>query len=151
MTRSEFLDRLREALGNDLNVLAVQENVDYYNQYIADEVNSGRSEDEVIKELGDPWVIARTIIGAAEAMAETGSGSEYYEQSGQSYRQQGSYVNRTEVSKRSWWSLIVMLLGVLGVLIAVVAVIGGIISLVAPILVPVLIVMIIVRALRRRQ
>ena len=38
MTKNEFLDRLKEALGNDLAAPKVQENVDYYNQYILDEV-----------------------------------------------------------------------------------------------------------------
>ena len=39
MTRNEFLDRLREALGNALAAPAVLEIVDFYNQYIVDEVN----------------------------------------------------------------------------------------------------------------
>lgn len=149
MTKNEFLDKLREALGNDLNGPAVRENVDYYSQYIADEVNSGRSEEEVISELGDPWVIARTVIDASEGVQEA-EGSYTYEQGGQAYGQQGGRV-RIDSPGRGWWKLIVLLLGIIGVLIAVVAVIGGLISLVAPILVPVLVVMVIVRAFGRRR
>lgn len=154
MTRNEFLDRLREALGNDLSPLAVQENVDYYNQYILDEVKGGKSEEDVIDELGDPWVIARTVIDASEGIQGMGTDSGYaYESNGQGYGygRQGGYVKRAETSKRGWWRLIVMLLGIIGVLIAVVAVIGGIISLVAPILIPVLIIMIIIRSFGRKR
>lgn len=39
MTRREFLEKLREALSNDLNNQVVQENVRYYESYIAEEVN----------------------------------------------------------------------------------------------------------------
>ena len=38
MTRSEFLNKLKEALANDLSGPVIQENVDYYSGYIADEV-----------------------------------------------------------------------------------------------------------------
>lgn len=149
MTKSEFLEKLREALGNDLDDSLVQENVDYYEQYIHDEVNSGRSEEEVIGELGDPWAIARTVIDAAEGTQGPG-GSYDYEQDGQTYGQQGR-VKRIDAPGRGWWRMILLLLGVIGVLIAVVAVVGGIISLVAPILVPVLIIMVIIRAFERRH
>lgn len=152
MTRNEFLDRLREALGNDLAAPAVQENVDYYNQYILDEVKGGKSEEDVIDGLGDPWVIARTVIDAAEGRQGVGAGSGYaYESDAQyGYERQDGYVKRIETSGRGWWKLIVILLGIIGVLIAVVAVVGGIISLIAPILIPVLILMIIIRSIGRR-
>lgn len=154
MTRNEFLDRLREALGNDLAAPAVQENVDYYNQYILDEAKGGRSEEDVIDELGDPWVIARTVIDASEGIQGTDADSGYaYESNGQNYdyNRQGGYVKRAGTYGGGWWRLIVMLLGIIGILIAVVAVVGGIISLAAPILIPVLIIMIIVRSLGRRR
>ncbi len=66
MTKQEFLEKLRAALGNDLSGAVVSENVNYYKQYITDEVAKGKSEKEVIDELGDPWAIARTIIDAQE-------------------------------------------------------------------------------------
>ena len=67
MTKNEFLEGLRKALGNDLDRETVQENVAYYDGYISVQVNIGRTEEEVTAELGDPWVIAQTIIDAEEA------------------------------------------------------------------------------------
>ena len=63
MTRQEFLARLREALESELDRRTVQENVDYYSSYIIEETAKGRPESDVIAELGDPWVIARSVIG----------------------------------------------------------------------------------------
>ena len=79
MTKNEFLEGLRKALGNDLNRETVQENVAYYDGYISVQVNLGRTEEEVTADLGDPWVIAQTIIDAEEAKRGTGrnAGSSY--------------------------------------------------------------------------
>ena len=66
MTKNEFLEGLRKALGNDLDRETVQENVAYYDGYISVQVNMGRTEEEVTADLGDPWVIAQTIIGGSK-------------------------------------------------------------------------------------
>ena len=67
MNRVEFLEKLRQALEQNVSAQAVRENVEYYNQYISDELRKGRSEQDIMGELGDPWVIARTIIDSEEA------------------------------------------------------------------------------------
>ena len=75
-----------------------------------------------------------------------------YEEEGQSYNgRQDSYAGQTGFFVRGGWKLVVALLGLIGVLLALVAVVGGIISLVAPILVPVLIIMFVIRLLGRRK
>ena len=74
MTKVEFLTKLKESLNNDLTGVIVQENIAYYDQYIADEIRKGRSEQEVLDELGDPWVIAQTIIDTQENAKEQGYG-----------------------------------------------------------------------------
>ena len=53
MTKREFLDKLKKALANDLSGNVIRDNVDYYNDYITEEVRKGRKESEVIEELGD--------------------------------------------------------------------------------------------------
>ena len=61
MTKREFLDKLKKALANDLSGNVIRDNVDYYNDYITEEVRKGRKESEVIEELGDPWAIAHYL------------------------------------------------------------------------------------------
>ena len=143
MTKREFLDKMREALSNDLAEPAVRENIEYYDVYMTDEIERGRSEEELVEEMGDPWMIARTIIDISEP--EDMKLNYVYEEEGQ------SYAGQTGFFVRGGWKLVVALLGFIGVLLALVAVVGGIISLVAPILVPVLIIMFVIRLFGRRK
>ena len=75
MNKTEFLQQLREALDAELSSRAVEENIRYYREYISDEERKGRTEEEILNELGDPWLIAKTIIdtGVAEGTGEYGS------------------------------------------------------------------------------
>ena len=43
-----------------MSVAQVQDNVEYYKNYIKEEMKSGKSEQEVMDMLGDPWAIAKT-------------------------------------------------------------------------------------------
>ena len=61
MRSSDFLLQLKKALENELSVAQVQDNVEYYKNYIKEEMKSGKSEQEVMDMLGDPWAIAKTI------------------------------------------------------------------------------------------
>lgn len=149
MNRSEFLQRLREALENDLNGSVVQENIDYYNNYIASEVRNGHLEDEVIQELGDPWMLARTVIDASGTEKQ-----EYLHESQEHQRKNG-----TESAQRSmyifglntWWKKLLAIVSIVLIVITVFSIITGIVSLVAPILLPILMVVIVVRIISRRR
>ena len=68
MDKSEFLNILREALNQEVNHTVIEQNVRYYDQYI----NSPSKEEEErrIMELGDPRLIAKTIIEAEKAARE---------------------------------------------------------------------------------
>ena len=61
MGREEFLKILRESLETSLEKVAINEQLDYYEKYISDEIKKGRTEKEVLEELGDPRLIAKTI------------------------------------------------------------------------------------------
>lgn len=67
MNKREFLQKLREYLSYELPERYVDKNIDYYSDYIDNEVRSGRSVREVLEDLGDPQLIARTITDAAKA------------------------------------------------------------------------------------
>lgn len=62
MGKQEFLDKLRLALNGRVSVETVSDTLVYYEDYINAEVRKGRSEEEVMALLGDPRLIARTII-----------------------------------------------------------------------------------------
>ncbi len=62
MERKEFIDKLRGALNGNVSPALVEENIRYYHEYINSEMRNGKSEEEVLDALGDPRLIARTII-----------------------------------------------------------------------------------------
>lgn len=151
MTKREFLERLKSALGNDLNSAKVQENVAYYNEYIDGEVRKGRSESEVVEELGDPWAIAKTISDSEEVQSGSQSNSVYESGNTADDRTSGQRGKVHVINLNSKWKAALILLGVLGIIFLLLAVIGGIISFLAPMLVPILIVVCIVRLIGRRK
>ena len=62
MNRTEFLDTLRSQLSGQMHEGKVAAHVRYYEDYIRQEMNRGRSEQEILEELGDPRLLARTIV-----------------------------------------------------------------------------------------
>lgn len=65
MTKQEFLTELQRALTNHMSVGAVAGHVNYYREYIEVEVRKGKSEEQVVAELGNPRLIAKSILNAS--------------------------------------------------------------------------------------
>lgn len=154
MTKSEFIEKLRAALENDLDSRTVQENVAYYSAYIDEEVRKGRRESEVLAELGDPWVIAKSVTSMAENQAGEGARGEadsgYGYESARGGREQ--YTSGTRVHSftvDSWWKKLLAILVIVGIVLIVFAIVGGILSLIMPVLVPILVVILLVRFIQR--
>ena len=79
MTRSEFMDSLHRALAGNLTSSTVNENMRYYEEYFDTQLRSGRSEEEIIAALGDPRLLAKTILQASRSQTRSYSGQEYDE------------------------------------------------------------------------
>lgn len=60
MNKQEFLDILRKSLEGEVAPNIIEQNIKYYDQYISS--HSDTTDKDVFKELGDPRLIARTII-----------------------------------------------------------------------------------------
>ncbi len=73
MSENEFLSELENALSGSVSPSLVNENLRYYEEYIETEKRKGRSVYEVMDELGDPRLIARTIIDTAEPQDKRGA------------------------------------------------------------------------------
>lgn len=94
MTKEQFIMELEQCLQGEVSAYEVSDSLAYYRQYFEDEMRSGKSEAEVIKELGSPRLIARSIIDA-RGIEENSSGTSGYEENdyGSSYSQRGSSYN----------------------------------------------------------
>ena len=75
MNRSEFLETLRSQLTGQMHEGKVAAHVRYYEDYIQAQVRGGRSEQDVLAELGDPRLIARTLLDT-----DPDTGQENYEE-----------------------------------------------------------------------
>ena len=60
MSREEFLTELRKALQGRVSQQAVNDNLLYYEEYILTESHKGKTEAEVIAELGNPRLLANS-------------------------------------------------------------------------------------------
>ena len=67
MNKREFLNKLNEYLSYELPESMVREQLGFYSSYIDTETAKGRKITEVTDELGDPQLIARSIIDAAKS------------------------------------------------------------------------------------
>lgn len=155
MGRYEFVNTLRTALSEELPASLVEENVRYYESYISQEVAGGKTEAEVLEELGDPRLIARTILdtqGQQEDYSE-GYGSFYEEQEAEREKGLHAEVNEkggVDIKYRSfnfntWYGKLLIAVVLILILFLIISIVSGILSLVLPILVPVLLVLFIIK------
>ncbi len=64
MTKKEFLELLRENLEGNIPSSEIDENIRYYRDYIE---NGEETEEEALEKLGEPNLIAKTVIDAFKA------------------------------------------------------------------------------------
>ena len=62
MTKAEFLEMMEQKLTGELDEHTVGKTLRYYSEYIDSEMRKGKTEQEVLEDLGSPLLIARTIL-----------------------------------------------------------------------------------------
>ena len=62
MTKAEFLEMMEQKLTGELDEHTVGKTLRYYSEYIDSEMRKGKTEQEVMEDLGSPLLIARTIL-----------------------------------------------------------------------------------------
>ena len=78
MNRKEFIDKLREQLIGEIPVCDIESNIEYYDRYIKEHSNNKQEEYQCIEEIGDPVLVARTIITSYQ-FSENSNDKEYEE------------------------------------------------------------------------
>lgn len=134
MDKQEFLEKLRLALNGRVSPEKADETLKYYEDYISAEVRMGRSEEDVMGVLGDPRLIARTII-------ETDGGQAA--DAGERRRDADEVQNRIHMVP-GWVWLIVLLV----VVVAVLSVVFKILSFFMPVIIIILVVSFLVKFFR---
>lgn len=81
MNKIEFLNNLRTALSLELPASEIESNIQFYDEYITTSMTK-KSEEEILNELGDPRLIAKTLIETyqiSHGTSYSGHRSEYRE------------------------------------------------------------------------
>lgn len=138
MSKQEFIDGLRAALSGRMGASLIAENVNYYDDYINTQVRMGRSESDVVRELGDPRLIAKSI---AEANKHAGTGGN--EETAYRDAEDGSY--RKKVFKIPGWLIFVL---VLLVIFVVMSLAFSVLSFFMPVILPLVLIGMVVKFFR---
>jgi len=70
MTKSEFIGTLRSRLTGEVSASELENTIRYYEEYISEAMSNGKTEEQVLQELGSPLLIARTIIDTSKGKDE---------------------------------------------------------------------------------
>lgn len=145
MYRNKFLSSLREVLEGNMSEQAVKENLQYYKTYIEDEVKKGRTEKEVVEELGDPWIIAKTLI-------ESPGGEQTYEEAEEDNvsRYEDRRQNVHILGLDTWWKKAALILAIVGIIFGIGTLLVGVVRIVLPILIPFLAIMFLIKFFHKK-
>ena len=78
MNKYEFITELQKYLTGKVSTYKLQDLTRYYQDYIDTEIRKGRAEEEVIASLGEPRLLAKSIV-TAQRNADTEWEEEYSE------------------------------------------------------------------------
>lgn len=78
MNQEIFIRDFQEALAGKVPERVIHENTEYYRNYICMQISKGMAEAEVLQSLGDPRLLAKTVVESQKFSGEVqGSYSEY--------------------------------------------------------------------------
>lgn len=144
MTKQKFLNGLKEALVGEVGPVEVNNQLLYYERYIDDEIKKGRTEQQILEELGDPRLIAKTIVDAKENIYR---GREaYYYQEGETSQPEEQRIVWNEKINRVLRIILILLLVLFGI-----AVIFSVIRILLPIVVPAILILVVLSFIQRKR
>lgn len=148
MNRTEFIERLQRALAAGISSGQVADNVRYYQDYIDSEVRRGRSEREVLDSLGDPRLLAKSIIEANKhAGTSYGSNRQYDEEvteDRQEWKAEGDMPTGRSYVLPGWLVMLIVTVVVL----LVIGVVFSLLSFFAPVIIVVLVALLIAKVIQ---
>lgn len=144
MKKREFLDTLRSQLQGELSDAQIDGHIHYYDEYIREAMAAGKTEAEVMEELGSPVFIAKTLLSTPEASSQQ-NGETYNGETGEN-NSSGDFFNR----RIHTWNInpfvakwVIPILLVL-ILIIVLSLLGTAVMLVARFFIPILLVVLVI-------
>lgn len=148
LNKEEFVTKLQQALAGGMTSGQVAEHVRYYREYIDSEIQKGRTEEEVLVQLGDPRLLARSIKDANKrAGAVSGAEYEYEEEKTDHVQGENGYGRSGNVRRVMLPGWLVMLTIVV-IVVIVIGLVSSLLYLFAPVIMAVLLVTLVIRLIQ---
>ena len=141
MSKREFLDTLGSRLRQELSQDEVMVHIRYYDEYLKEKMSQGISEQDAVAQLGDPLLIAKTIMDVNESNAE----QNVYDRM-ETKEDTRKHVQHFDMNSKGS-CLIAVLVGIL-ILSLVFWVLKSAISFLMPIIAPVVVVMLVISLIK---
>lgn len=150
MRKEEFLEKLRARLSQTMSQQEVAAQIRYYENYIQEQMQNGRSEEEVLAELGDPLLIAKTLMDVQETQEECGRPETniFEERGGQESGDAQRELHRMEIKARGGCLLAAVIFVVVVAMILWAA--GTVLIHLLPILIPAMVVLLVVAYFKQK-
>ncbi|MFT4143641.1 MAG: DUF1700 domain-containing protein [Mobilitalea sp.] len=156
MNKKEFLDILRQTLAGEVSSSTIDQNLQYYNQYISS--RGTENEEQVIEELGDPRLIAKTIILTDKSAKQKGQFRENesqrsYYNDGEDYQDNNDRTDNKQSGfyKMSWSSRLSLILILIAAILVVVIVGRVIIGFLFAFGIPIILVLLLIMLFKKRN
>lgn len=113
MTSYEFIQELEDALRGQVSPQVIEYNVNYYREYIREQLASGKTQSEVFELLGSPRMIAKTIINSESAKEN----DKTIYNSGKNYQEKSSFhFTLQDILYGKWYYKVIAIIAVIFVL-----------------------------------
>lgn len=122
MTQYEFIQELEQSLRGQVSPQVIEYNVNYYREYIREQLASGKTQEEVFALLGSPQMIAKTIISAEEAKGEA------YTEANEKEKEKEYHFSVDEIIHGTWYQKLIAIAVILLVLYLVLSVIFAVVK-----------------------
>lgn len=149
MNKVEFLNALREKLQEELNDVQIQEHIKYYDSYITQEQKEGKDEMTIIAQLGDPILLARSIIdaGSAQYYDESRDTSALDQETKQESQGSGMFYGK-QISPWGCFGIAIAAIVIMGIIFSLVGVVLGVLIRIA---FPLILILLIISLFRSRK
>ena len=151
MNKQEFLIKLSDCLDGYVSASEKQESIDYYRNYIEEEMGFGKTEQEVLDDLGSPAGIAKSIISARGVSSKDPSNSYHYDVYEETREEHKNSPVYGKVFHFDGWKMGAILVMIIIIVLIVLSIGFKIAVALLPILLPVLILMYIFKKLTNRR
>ncbi|MBO6147739.1 MAG: DUF1700 domain-containing protein [Lachnospiraceae bacterium] len=147
MNKEDFLNGLRTALAGEMAPANIEENIRYYDEYIETEKRKGKEEAAVFEELGDPRLIAKTLLGTSREEDLRGNSFMKAEEEREEREEEEQAAQKRiwRISRIKAW---IFLIALIALAILLLIIVGSVLVALAPVLLAFIVLWLILRSMR---